>query len=100
MKIFIVGLGSIGQRHARNLRALAGDGVDLIAWRSRCLEWPDEQVLGIRRVGSVAAGLAEHPDAVFITNPSALHLETAQAAANAGCALFIEKPLADRWNGG
>jgi len=31
MKILIIGLGSIGQRHLRNLRALLGDDVEILA---------------------------------------------------------------------
>jgi predicted dehydrogenase len=99
VKILFTGLGSIGRRHARSLRTVLGDSVDLIAWRSRRLECSEERELGIRRVDNLESGLAERPDAVFITNPSALHLRVAQAAADAGCALFIEKPLADRWEG-
>ncbi len=37
MRILIVGLGAIGQRHVRNLRALLGDGVELVAVRARGL---------------------------------------------------------------
>ena len=37
MRILIAGLGAIGQRHARNLRALRGDGVELLAYRRRGL---------------------------------------------------------------
>ena len=36
MKILIIGLGGIGQRHTRNLRALLGDSVEIIAYRVRC----------------------------------------------------------------
>ena len=39
MRILIAGLGAIGQRHARNLRALCGDGVELIAFRRRRLPY-------------------------------------------------------------
>ncbi len=35
--VLMVGLGSIGQRHARNLRALLGDQVDILAYRQRGL---------------------------------------------------------------
>jgi hypothetical protein len=31
MKFLIVGLGSMGQRHARNLRTILGDSVKLLA---------------------------------------------------------------------
>jgi len=37
VRILIAGLGAIGQRHARNLRALCGDGVELLAFRRRRL---------------------------------------------------------------
>ena len=37
--------------------------------------------------------LAQKPDIVFITNPGNLHIEVARKAAEAGCHLFIEKPL-------
>ena len=33
MRILIVGLGAAGQRHARNLRTLLGDGLELLAVR-------------------------------------------------------------------
>jgi lactate dehydrogenase-like 2-hydroxyacid dehydrogenase len=35
MKILLVGLGGIGQRHARNLRTLLGTGVEFSAYRVR-----------------------------------------------------------------
>ena len=35
MKILITGLGSIGQRHLRNLRHIWGNGVEIIAYRSK-----------------------------------------------------------------
>ena len=107
MKILLVGLGSVGQRHARNLRTLLGDRVELLAHRARGgglvppADGPatPEAELGIRRVASLEGGLAERPDAVFVTNPTALHLRVARAAAEAGCHVFIEKPLADGWDG-
>ena len=35
VKILMIGLGGIGQRHTRNLRALLGNGVEIIAYRVR-----------------------------------------------------------------
>jgi predicted dehydrogenase len=107
VKILLVGLGSVGQRHARNLRAVLGDTVELLAYRARGgglippgdTPTTPEAELGIRRVATLQAGLAERPDAVFVTNPTALHLEVARAAVDAGCHVFIEKPLADTWDG-
>ncbi len=110
MKILLAGLGSIGQRHARNLRALLGDNVELLAYRVRGLrhvigadmriEPGDvEARYGIRSFSSLDEALAAGPDAVFVTNPNSLHMPIALAAAKAGCHLFIEKPLSHNLDG-
>lgn len=107
MKVLFAGLGSIGQRHVRNLRHLLGANVEILAYRavgqSPVLN-PDmtvrtdavlESTYGIRSFSNLDKALAERPDAVFVTNPNKLHLPVALAAAEAGCHLFIEKPLSD-----
>jgi predicted dehydrogenase len=108
VKVLLAGLGSVGQRHARNLRTILGDDVDLLAYRVRgggrvlgdlASTATPESALGVRRFGDLEAALRERPDAVFVTNPTALHLGVAQAAAEAGCHLFVEKPLAASWTG-
>jgi predicted dehydrogenase len=105
MKVLIVGLGGIGQRHARNLRRLLGDGLTLGAVRQRGLKHvildhlqvlPGEDVerwYGIRHFDDLEMGLADRPDVVFVTNPTSLHVPVALAAARVGCNLFIEKPI-------
>lgn len=105
MRILIAGLGAIGQRHARNLRALGGEDLELLAYRRRrlthviteSLQRDDsrdvETALGIRAFDDLDAALAGRPDAVFICTPSSQHLGIAQKAAEAGCHLFIEKPI-------
>jgi predicted dehydrogenase len=111
VKFLLFGLGGIGQRHVRNLRALLGSAVDIIAYRVRGQSHvlterfeiePGadlETKYGIRRVASLEAALEERPHAAFICNPSAAHVPVALQAAAAGCHLFIEKPLSDRWDG-
>lgn len=108
MKVLIAGLGSVGQRHARNLRRLLGDRVELLAWRVRGRQQvlgagdttrrPEDEY-GIRTFARLEDALTERPLAVIVANPTASHIETAQAAADAGCHLFIEKPLGHRWDG-
>ncbi len=105
MKILIVGLGSAGQRHARNLRALLGDRVELLAWRVRGLTHVITPALQadysrnveteyhIKAFEDLHHALAEKPDAAFITNPTSHHLSAAQACAEQNCHLFIEKPV-------
>lgn len=110
MKVLIAGLGSIGQRHVRNLRKRFGHDLDIIAYRVRGLshvitdrmtiaDGAVERVYDIRCFDRLEDALGERPDAAFICNPTSLHLPTALAAARAGCHLFIEKPLADDLDG-
>jgi predicted dehydrogenase len=111
MKVLIVGLGSIGQRHVRNLREILGQDVDIHAMRSRGLEHvldnrqqitsPDGLLerYGIRAFSDLDDALAEQPTAVFVCNPNSMHLPVAMAAAQAGCHLFIEKPLSHSVDG-
>ncbi|HLN12037.1 MAG TPA: Gfo/Idh/MocA family oxidoreductase [bacterium] len=89
LRVLVVGLGSIGRRHAANLRAL---GVTALAGYDPGASVPE--VDGLRRVGSLEDGLAWGPDVVFVATPTHLHMQAATAAANLGCHLFIEKPLA------
>jgi len=106
MRFLVVGLGGIGQRHVRNLRALLGSAVELTAFRVRresttltntlSVEAGTnvEEKYGLKVFDNLDAALDEGPDAVLVCNPSSLHLPVAIQAAQAGCALFIEKPLA------
>lgn len=105
MKILLIGLGGIGQRHARNLRRLLGPDLDLIAYRARALSGVVTPELGldstksveheynVRRCPTLSAALGESPDIAFVCNPSSMHMDTALQCAAAGCDLFIEKPL-------
>ena len=101
MRLQVVGLGAIGQRHVRNLRGLLGDQVELVAVRSRGLGRVLSDALtmesaegvceryDIRAFRTLEEGLAAKPEAVLVCNPTSLHLETALAAARAGCDLFV-----------
>lgn len=106
MKILMIGLGGIGQRHVRNLRALLGDSVELIAWRARGLTHvvtptlgadPDrnvEETYKIRSFDSLEAALDQRPEVAFICNPTSLHVSATRACLESGADVFIEKPLA------
>lgn len=111
MKVLFCGLGSIGQRHLRNLRAILGDSVEILAYRSQGRSPvlnPDmtvrrdadlESAYGIRTFGDLDDALGERPDAAFVTGPNSVHVPVALAAARAGCHLFIEKPLSHSMEG-
>jgi predicted dehydrogenase len=111
MKVLIIGLGGIGQRHVRNLRTLMGSKVEIIAYRVRKL--PDvvteqleiepesnvEEKYNVQVYRDIDQAIAQKPDAVLICNPSSLHIKTALLAARSGCHLFIEKPLSHNFDG-
>jgi predicted dehydrogenase len=91
MKALIVGLGSIGRRHARNWAALGLGEV----WVCRQGHTPQPEPLGVdvRTFDGLDAALAAGPDVALVTNPTSLHVSTAIAAVRAGCHVFVEKPL-------
>jgi predicted dehydrogenase len=92
-RVLVVGCGSIGQRHIRNLRALGG--VHLAAFdavSSRLQQVAQEQE--IAACESVEAGLAQRPEAVLVCTPPHLHAAIAREALEAGAHVFVEKPIA------
>jgi predicted dehydrogenase len=105
MKFLVIGLGGIGQRHTRNLRALYGEECEIIAYRVRrtspvltdALQVDSrdglEERYGIRSFDRLEDALEQRPDAALICNPTSEHLRVALAAARAGCHLLIEKPV-------
>ena len=101
-RVLVVGLGSIGQRHARNLRTLLGEELLLSALRSRRPEAAstDESLSNASAVDcnggvfyDLDDALASRPEIVIVANPTSLHLATASAAVRAGASVFIEKPI-------
>jgi predicted dehydrogenase len=93
MKFLIAGLGSIGRRHLRNLRALGQD--DIILYRTHQATLPDAELGDLPTFTQLSLALAQKPNGVIVANPTALHVEVAAAAARAGTALLIEKPVSD-----
>jgi predicted dehydrogenase len=103
-RALVVGLGAIGQRHARNLRAQLGDQLELSALRSRrsspviadglvvATGTPEDDFNG-GVFTDLETALDGHPDLVFICTPSNMHIDVARASVEAGAAVFIEKPL-------
>ncbi|MBL7070834.1 MAG: Gfo/Idh/MocA family oxidoreductase [Candidatus Omnitrophica bacterium] len=105
MKILMAGLGSIGQRHLRNILSILGEDAEISAYRVRKGQevFTDklsvlkgarlEEEYKFRSFDSLDEALAGSPEAVFICNPTSMHIPVALAAAKKGCHLFIEKPL-------
>src|ERR1051326_8262386 len=97
MTFLVIGCGSIGQRHVRNLRSV---GIDVIA----CDPNParrDEVTkrYGIRVFESLEAALDQRLDAAYICSPSNTHVQIAMQVARRAIHLFIEKPLSHSLEG-
>jgi len=94
MKILIAGLGSIGRRHFRNLIGLGEK--ELFLLRSHHATLPADELAGYPVETNVEEALEKHkPNAVIVANPTALHLDVAIPAAQAGCHILLEKPIAN-----
>jgi UDP-N-acetylglucosamine 3-dehydrogenase len=92
-RIGIVGFGSIGRHHARNLAAMKG--VELVGVVDTSpLALAQADALGFPTLGSTSALLAAGIDAVIICVPTSLHEAVADEFIDGSCALLIEKPLA------
>jgi len=93
-RFLIAGLGSIGRRHFRNLIALGEK--DIVLLRSHRATLPDDELAGYPVETDIHTALAKHkPHAVIVANPTALHLDIALPAAEAGCHILLEKPVSD-----
>ncbi len=92
MKALVAGLGSIGMRHARNMKAL---GIETIAGMdpdpARRDRFSGE--IGGATFAALEDALGDAPDIAVIASPSRYHIEQARQCAAALCHLLIEKPL-------
>jgi predicted dehydrogenase len=89
----VVGCGSIGQRHIRNLGTLgAGRVLAYDSDQTKLAEATRET--DAHPVDSLEQGFAENPTAVLVCTPPDKHLYIALQAVDAGAHLFVEKPIA------
>ena len=91
MKILIAGLGSIGRRHLRNLVSLGES--DIVLYRTHKSSLPDEELDNFPVEINLSKAFGSKPDAVVISNPTAMHMTIAEQATEANCHIFIEKPI-------
>lgn len=91
MTILVVGAGSIGTRHIRNLLRL-GCSVSIFDRDASC-RVPFEKMKRVTVYDNLKMALASGPTACFVCTPTRLHLSVARRALRAGAHVFIEKPL-------
>jgi len=95
-RFLIVGCGSIGRRHIRNLLNL---GVkEIVAFDVRPAQRRDvTTALGVDTVERLESAWEREPDVVIVAAPTSLHVSLALKGAFRRCHLFIEKPLSNCW---
>ncbi len=98
LHFFIIGCGSIGQRHIANLKKLGVREIIAFDPRSEQRRIVAEK-FGIKTLSTIAAGWKENPNIALIAAPTNLHIPLALEAARRGCHLFIEKPLSHALGG-
>jgi predicted dehydrogenase len=94
----VIGCGSIGQRHIRNLRALGVADIGAYDSNAERLDRVTHEY-GVSPCSSIEAGLASQPDAVLVCTPPHLHTLVAQQAIDAGAHVLVEKPIAHTLDG-
>jgi len=98
VRIAIIGLGSIGRRHLRNLWTLGER--DIQAYDNEHRGFSTGADTPLWEHASAASLWASKPDVALICTPSEYHIQHANDALDAGVkALFIEKPLSYSMDG-
>lgn len=92
MRALVVGGGSIGRRHLRNLKTLGAESLGLVETDvSRCEAVADE--LSVVSFSRLRDGLEWAPNLVVAATPTHLHAEQTLEIVRAGFPVFVEKPL-------
>lgn len=93
-RFLVIGCGSIGKRHLRNLQQLGVQDIVVFDVRDDRRKEASEQ-FGVPVFADLNVALSSNVKAALICTPTNLHIPSALAAARAGCHLFIEKPFSD-----
>jgi predicted dehydrogenase len=97
-RALVIGAGSIGRRHARNLAAIAGTEIAIVdADPARARDAAADS--GATVFPDLDAALGWKPAGVVVATPNDLHLIHAAAALDAGADVLIEKPISHRVEG-
>jgi len=90
----VVGSGSIGRRHMKNLREL---GVQFITAVDPDVERlkPAVDEIGVIASTDLQAALSKRPTVALICTPPSLHISQSIMAIQSGAHVFVEKPIAN-----
>lgn len=97
MKILVIGGGSIGRRHASNLRTLSIETALFDLDTERTQNFAQEN--GTPVFSSLAEALSWAPDGAIVATPHVSHLSVARQVIEAGIDVLIEKPISHTLEG-
>src|SRR6201984_1659228 len=94
--VAFLGLGRMGETHLRNLTGISGVKVVVVADPARERAERGRVMTGAELALTEPEEAIEHPsvDVVIIVTPTNTHARLIEVAANAGKAVFSEKPIA------
>lgn len=92
LRVVLTGAGSIGRRHAQNIRLLEPDAhILVVCQRAESRQWAAD--FGAQAVASVQAALEAGPQIAVVCSASAAHARELAILASGVAALYIEKPV-------
>jgi len=98
-RYLVVSAGSIGRRHIANLRHLRPDAeIGVLRLHNRATQESLPEYADLQ-FDCLASAISFRPGAAIIASPATTHLELANAFADAGIHLFIEKPISHSTEG-
>jgi predicted dehydrogenase len=92
MKVLVIGCGSIGERHIKNLKSLFAGTIiasDIDSNRLRLIK----EKYSLDVYDNVDTAFDQNPDCVIICTPPPLHIPLAMKAVEYNAHVFVEKPL-------
>lgn len=98
MLILVIGCGSIGKRHIRNLKSMSvGEVIAYDTDDKQCSQV--ELEYGVKTYNDLESAFERKPQIAVICTPTNLHIPLSISAAKNDCHLFVEKPLSHTLNG-
>src|SRR5262245_9049822 len=96
LRVALVGCGRIADDHASRIARIAGCEIVGVCDREPLMAQQLYERFPVRRCFSDLSQLLgdARPDVVHVTTPPASHFEIARACLEAGCHVYVEKPLA------
>jgi len=93
MRFVVLGAGSVGRRHLRNVLSLGHQVAAVCDPDLAKLEELRTIVPGVHMTQDETEALGQQADAALICSPTSLHVRQARKAVQQGLHVFIEKPL-------